>query len=113
MGQLTCFRTGLGTSGLRSDAPSIEQAWKRLKDSPEVLGIETCVDLDRRSLRTGLHTLFEEDQIHDCTGFCTDWLRLTLAGRYCSLRGGCRGVVEEKDKRFIIRSSTWPRTEFL
>lgn len=48
--------------------------------------------------------LFEQDQIHDCTGFCTDWLRLALTGRYCSLRGVCRDVVEQKDKRFIIRN---------
>src|SRR6266851_3443558 len=43
MGQLTCFRTGLGTPGLRSDADLSEQPWKRLKDSPEPLGIKTCV----------------------------------------------------------------------
>src|SRR5258708_21396550 len=45
-----------------------------------------------------------QNQIHDCTGFCTDWLHLALTGHYCSLRGGWRDVVEEKDKIFIISS---------
>jgi hypothetical protein len=72
--------------------------------SGEVVGIETCVDLDGRLLRTGIHTLSEEGKLRDCTGLCTDPLHLALTERYCSLRGGSMDVVEEKDKRFIIRN---------
>jgi hypothetical protein len=92
-----------GTSGLRSDALSIEQPRKGLKDSREVLGTETWLDLDGRLLMAGVHTACEEGQIRDCTEFCTDPLHLALTGRYCSLRGGWWDVAEEKDKRFIIR----------